>query len=90
MLQAYLDNEDCGDLLERYEDPFHKPDRETENAGCLRRVHPPSGDERVKDLGYSTGDARSQVGTAIGGGARCWSPKLRSGMRDWWRGRQRS
>jgi hypothetical protein len=30
LLAAYFDGEDCGDLLQRYEDPFHKPDRETE------------------------------------------------------------
>ncbi|MGH3802372.1 MAG: hypothetical protein ACREI9_13895 [Nitrospiraceae bacterium] len=30
LLQAYHDGEDCGDLLQRYEDPFHHPDREAE------------------------------------------------------------
>ncbi|MGH3885285.1 MAG: hypothetical protein ACRDSZ_01745 [Pseudonocardiaceae bacterium] len=30
LLQAYHDGEDCGDLLQRYENPFHPPDRETE------------------------------------------------------------
>jgi hypothetical protein len=30
LLQAYLNGEDCGGLLERYEGPFHKPDREAE------------------------------------------------------------
>jgi hypothetical protein len=30
LLQAYLDGDDCGDLLQRYEEPFHHPDRESE------------------------------------------------------------
>jgi hypothetical protein len=30
LLQAYQDGDDCGDLLDRYEDPFHHPDRESE------------------------------------------------------------
>jgi hypothetical protein len=30
LLQAYFDGDDCGDLLDRYEKPFHHPDRESE------------------------------------------------------------
>ncbi|HEU0088768.1 MAG TPA: restriction endonuclease subunit M [Pseudonocardiaceae bacterium] len=36
LLQAYLNGEDCGDLLERYEDPFHHPDRETEMRAAYK------------------------------------------------------